>query len=168
MTVTLHDAERFDPSTVVAVIVASPTAIAVTTPLASTVAIDSSDDDHSTDFSVANSGSTIATSVSVSFASRLISDLSSVIDVANVGMTVTLHVAERFEPSTVVAVIVASPTAIAVTTPLASTVAIDSSEDDQVTALFIANSGRIVATSIALSATSRLISDWSSVIEEAY
>ena len=77
MTVTLQVAERLESSIVVAVIIASPTAMAVTKPLASIVATDSLDDDHLTDLSVANSGSTVATSVAVSVTSRMISVLSS-------------------------------------------------------------------------------------------
>ena len=56
VTLILHDAERFDPSVVVAVIVASPTDTAVTLPFASTVATDVFDDFHVTDLLVAVDG----------------------------------------------------------------------------------------------------------------
>ena len=75
------------------------------------------------------------------------------IDSASVGTTVTLQEAERFEPSTVVAVIVASPSAIAVTTPLALTVATASFDDVHVTDLFVAVSGSTVAVSVVVSFT---------------
>ena len=166
-TVILQVADLLEPSAVVAVIIASPTAIAVTRPFSSTVATASSDDVQVTALLVANSGSIVAVNSAVCVASRLISVLSRVIDSTNVGTTVTLQDAERFEPSVVVAVIVASPTAIAVTRPFSSTVATASLEDFHVTALLVANSGRIVVVKVAVSVASRLISVLSSVIDSA-
>ena len=150
-TVILQVADLLEPSAVVAVIVVSPTATAVTLPLASTIATASFDDFHVTDLLVVNSGSTVATSVAVSVASRLISVLSSVIVSASVGTTVTLQDAERSDPSVVVAVIVASPIAMAVTTPFSSTIATLSFELFQVTDLLAVVSGSIVATNIIVS-----------------
>ena len=59
--------------------------------------------------------------------------------------TVTVHVAFRFEPSLVVAVMVAVPALMAVTTPSELTVAMLLSEELQVTERSAASSGVTVA-----------------------
>ncbi len=147
MTVTLHVAV-LPPQ--VAVIVASPTLIAVTRPLASTVAIASSSDDQVTVLSVAFSGRISGTKVTVPpavsvTASGLMVKLST-----GVGRTVTLHVAV-IPPH--VAVMVTSPTDTPVTTPFSSTVAISLSAELHVTILSVVFSGRMVAVSVTLSPT---------------
>ena len=144
-TITLQVADKFEPSVVIAIIVASPTEIAVTKSFSSTIATDSSDDIQTTDLSVVNSGSIVTLNSAVSLALSVISELSSTIDSAKVGSTITLQVADKFEPSAVTAVIVASPTEIAVTKPFASTVATALFEDDQITDLSVVNSGSTVA-----------------------
>ena len=62
-------------------------------------------------------------------------------------VTVTLHVAV-FPPSLVFTVIVAVPTAFAVTTPEEDTVATDALLEDQVTDLSVAFEGAIVAVNV--------------------
>jgi len=64
-------------------------------------------------------------------------------------------------------VIVVSPTAIAVTMPLASTVAIASLSDFQVTTLLVVVAGRISTESSAVSNALRLTSVMLSVIDDA-
>ena len=64
--------------------------------------------------------------------------------------TVTAQEAVRFEPSAVVAVMVAVPSAIAVTTPALLTVATDVLLLVQVTFLFVALAGVTVAISVAV------------------
>ncbi len=102
--------------------VALPTAMAVTLPLASTVAILLLLVDHLTVLSVAFSGSTVADRVAVSVAFSDSVVLSNDTDAAGVCVTVTLHLAE-YEPH--LAVIVVIPALTPFTSPLASTVAID-------------------------------------------
>jgi len=155
-TVTLQVAERLVPSVVVAVIFATPTAIAVTTPLASTVAIASLSDFQVTALLVVVVGRMVVVNVAVSVALRVTAVVLSVIEAAGVGTTVTLQVAERLEPSAVVTVIVVSPTAIAVTTPFASTVATASFCDFQVTALLVVVAGSMLTESSAVSVALRL------------
>ena len=67
-----------------------------------------------------------------------------VTDVATIGLTVTVHVADTVPQ---VAVMVAVPTFLAVTNPVASTVATASSLDFQVTVLLVVFSGVTVAVS---------------------
>ena len=66
VTVTTHDADIFAFSFDVALIVATPSATAVTMPSALTVATPSSEELHVTPFSVAFSGKTVATRESIS------------------------------------------------------------------------------------------------------
>ena len=138
----------------VAVMVAFPTAIAVTLPFASTVATLSSDEVHVTVLSVVVTGSIVAVSVSVSVAFRVIAVLFRVMDAAGVASTVTAQVADTLPQ---VAVIVAFPTAIAVTLPFASTVATLSSDEVHVTVLSVVVAGSIVAVSVSLSVAFRVI-----------
>ena len=110
------------PSAVVAVIVAFPVAIAVTRPVDDTVATLLSLDVQTTDLSVALEGETVAVSWTVWSRYNVADVLLSEIDVAN-RLTVTLHVALRFVPSDVFAVITALPADFAVTKPVEDTVA---------------------------------------------
>ena len=103
------------PSTVVTVMFAEPSATAVTTPL-TTVATAVLSEAQITSLLVALAGAIVATRVAVSFTSNVTSALSKVTPVTGRGLTVTWQVAVN-SPSTVVAVMVAVPTAIAVTTP---------------------------------------------------
>ena len=84
MTVTLHEALKFVPSVVVAIIVAAPGDRAVTVPLASTDATLLLLDDHSTVLTVALSGRMVAMSVSFSPKLRERLDLLSDIDSARI------------------------------------------------------------------------------------
>ena len=144
LTVTLQVA---DLSPHFAVMVASPTATAVTLPSASTVAIDASEVDQVTTLSVTSLGRTVAVSFSLAPMVSVSSVLSRAMLSASIGLTVTLQVADL---SPQVAVMVASPTTTAVTLPSASTVAIDASEVDQVTVLSVTSPGRTVAVNFAL------------------
>ena len=109
-TVTLHVALRLLPSAVVAVMVAVPTALAVTTPVLDTVATEVLELLHITLLLVAVDGVTVAVRVTVSFALSDAVVLFKEIPVAAVATTVTLQVALRLLPSVVVAVISAVPT----------------------------------------------------------
>ena len=110
------------PSAVVAVIVALPVAIAVTKPVDDTVAMQLSLEVQTTDLSVALVGETVAVSWTVWSRYNVADVLLSEIDVAN-RFTVTPHVALRFVPSVVLAVITALPVDFAVTKPVDETVA---------------------------------------------
>ena len=114
-------------------------------------------------------GRTVALRVTVSATLRLAVVLFSVIDSASVSffVTVILQVADLFEPSVVVAVIVASPALTAVTTPLALTVATDVFDDFHVTDLFVVFDGRTVALRVSVSATLRLAVVLFNVIDSA-
>ena len=150
LTVTVHRAERFVPSAVVAVIVAVPLATAVTTPVLLTVATDVLLLAHVTFLLVALAGVTVAVSMDVCPAAVSVSEvLFSEMPVAGIGiLTITVHCAERFVPSAVVAVIVAVPLAIAVTTPVLLTVATVVLLLAHVTFLFVALAGVTVAISV--------------------
>ena len=132
----------FSPA--LAVIVASPSPTAVTTP-SFTVATFSSLEDQVTVGSVASSGRTVAVRVAVLPLMMGSSVLSKAIEVTGV-LTVTLQVAS-FSPA--LAVIVASPSAMAVITP-PLTVAIFSSLEDHVTVGSVASSGRTVTVRVAV------------------
>ena len=129
-----------DLSPAFAVIVASPSLTAVTLPL-STVAIAASEVDQVTVLSVALSGLTVAVSVSASPSTNSTDVLLSTTDSTAMTflVTTTLQVADL---SPTLAVMVASPSLIAVTLPL-STVAILALDVDQVTVLSVASSGLI-------------------------
>ena len=100
-----------------------PNETAVTTPSSETIAISSSELLHTIVLSVVFSGSTVAFKVSfLPIVSSNVS-LSRVIEVAKIGFTVTLQVADAFPQ---VAVIEVSPTETAVTNPVSLTVATDS------------------------------------------
>ena len=148
----------------VAVMVASPTATAVTLPSVPTVAIAASEVDQVTVLSVTSSGRTVAVNFSLAPMVRVSSVLSRVMLSASIGLTVTLQVADL---SPQVAVMVASPIETAVTLPSLSTVAIDASEVDQVTVLSVTSSGRTVALSFSVSPIVRLNSVLSKVMLSA-
>ena len=124
VTFTAHVAIFLELSLAVAVTVAVPAFKAFTQPSALTTTISSSLLVHVTVRSSAVSGSTVATNCTESVFSIVSSFLFNDIDSVNIGVTVTLHVANMPESSVAVAVIVASPTPIATTLPLTSTVAI--------------------------------------------
>ena len=133
-------------SPALAVMVAEPTFLAVTTPLL-TVAAEASEVVQVTVLSVASSGLTVAVRVTVSPAFREALVLSSVILVTGVATTVIAQVAVLFPA---LAVMVAVPTLIAVTTPL-SIVATEASEVLQVTVLSVVSSGLTVAVRVTVS-----------------
>ena len=70
-------------------------------------------------------------------------------------VTVTEHVAV-FDPSAVVTVIVAEPAFTAVTLPLASTEAVEASDDFQLTVLLVALEGATVAVKVSEPPSTRL------------
>ena len=135
-------------SPALAVIVAVPKFFAVTTPL-ETVIIVVSDDAQLTVLSVASSGPTVAMRVAVSptFSEALL--LSSVIEETSVGTTVIEQVAVL---SPALAVMVAVPNLSAVIFP-SSTVAIEASDEYQVTVLSLALLGLTVAERVTVSPT---------------
>ena len=150
-TVTAHVA-FFPPSFVVTVMVAVPSISAVTTPELDTVATAVLLDDQVTDLSAALEGVTVAVRVCVSPTVIDKDVLSRLTPVTATGVTVTAQVACR-PPSTVVTVIVAVPSFLAVTTPELETVATEVLLDDQVTDLSVAFEGDTVAVSVPVSPT---------------
>ena len=145
----------------VAVIVAVPSAMAVTTP-SSTVTTSSLSEVQATVLSVAFSGPTTAVSVPVLPMYRVIEEALRVTLAAGTGATVTSQVAST---SPQVAVIVAVPRATAVTTPSSETVATFSSLEVQVRVLSAALSGPTVAVMVAVSPSLMLSSVTSNAIE---
>lgn len=133
-----------------AVIVASPIEMAVTLPLASTVATVGLLEDQLIVLSVASAGRTVADSVSFSPAFRCAADWLRIMLVAGVGTTVTVQVAVTLPQR---AVIVAEPREIAVTVPLELTVATAGLLDVQVTVLSVASAGITVASRVTVSPT---------------
>ena len=148
-------------SPALAVIVAVPNFLAVTTPL-ETVATVASDVVQVTVLSVASLGLTVALRVTVSPTFREADVLLRVTLVTGVGMTVIVQLAV-FSPA--LAVIVAVPIFLAVTTPL-ETVTTVASDVVQVTVLSVASSGPTVAVRVTVSPTSSDAVLLSSVIEE--
>ena len=100
---------------VVALIIAVPPAFAVTFPFLSTTATFLLEVVHVTLLFAASSGRTVAVRVNVSPLTTVLDATSNLIPVASGALTVTVHVAVL--PFAVVAVIVAVPTALAVTLP---------------------------------------------------
>ena len=150
LTVTVHVAVRFVPSAVVAVMVAVPLLTAVTTPSLLTVATPVSLLVHVTLVLLTLDGVTVAVSVAVSpAAAKLRLVLLSEMPVALMS-TVTVHVAVRFVPSAVVAVMVAVPLPTAVTTPSLLTVATPMSLLVHVTLVLLALDGVTVAVRVAV------------------
>ena len=130
------------PSSVVAVIKAVPTPTALTLPLLSTVAILVLLLDHITFLSFASLGRTVAIKFSNSPLFKLRTSLFNFISETE-EVTVTLQLA-LYLPSSVVAVIKAVPTPIALTLPLLSTVATLESVLSHVTAKLVASLGEII------------------------
>jgi hypothetical protein len=120
-TVTTQFAVLF-PSCVVTVIVAVPTALAVTSPLALTVATELLLVLHITFLLEALAGDIVADNCCVAFTIKEAEIGFTDTPVTATGLTVTTQFAVLF-PSSVVMVIVAVPTEFAVTSPLALTVA---------------------------------------------
>ena len=157
-TVTLQVAV-LPPSLVVTVMVASPSAFALTLPLSSTVATASLSDAQLTLLSVASSGFTVAVRVASSPTIRVSSLLSrlTLSTATPLALTVTAQLA-LFAPSLVVTVTAVVPGALATTLPLSSTLATEGSELLQLTSLSVASAGDTVAVRVASSPTSRLSS----------
>ena len=139
------------PLTVVAVIVAEPTATPVTTPAALTVATAGVLDIHVTFLLLALAGRTVAvrgvvaptaTLAGAGFTVRLVGTMTML-------LTVITELAVN-APITVVAVTVAEPTETPVTTPDEFTVATAGALDAQVTFLFVARTGRTVAVRVVV------------------
>ena len=147
ITVTLQLALFPLPSFAVAVIVAVPTATAVTLPFESTVATDVLEDFHVTALLLALLGLTVTVKVSLPPTFMLVPVLFNEIPVTGWD-TVTLQVALFPLPSLAVAVIVAVPGPTAVTLPFESTVATDVLEDFHVNVLLVALSGLTVAVKV--------------------
>ncbi len=141
------------PSTVVTVMVVVPGAMAVTFPAPSTVAIFGSPVVQVTALLGAVSGATAAARVSLAPTARERVVLFRVTPVTAL-VTVTWQAAV-LPPSSVVAVMVAVPGAMAVTFPVASTVAIFSSLVLHFTVLLVAFSGATVAVSVSLAPAAR-------------
>ena len=135
-------------SPALAVMVAAPTFLAVTTPLF-TVATVASEVVQVTVLSVASLGLTVAVSVTVSPAFKEAEVLFKVMLVTGVATTVIVQVAVL---SPALAVMVAVPTFFAITTPL-NTTATASSEDVQKTVLSVASSGLTLAIRVTVSPT---------------
>jgi len=136
-----------DPSFVVTVMVAVPTLTAVTVPVEDTLATEVLLEDQVTVLSEAFSGVTVGVKVSDS---PILSDrevLFKLTPVTETGFTVTEQVAVLL-PSFVLTVMVAVPTALAVTTPEDETVAIEELLVLQVTDLSVALDGLTVAVRV--------------------
>ena len=140
-------------SLITAVIVVEPAPVAVTSPVASTVATSGSADDHSTNASGAPDGDVAATNMADSPTCNR-TDVG-VIVTGEVGgsVTVTAAVPVTPVPSFAVAVIVVEPAPMPLTRPAASTVATSGSADDQPTDASEASDGETVATSVMDSPT---------------
>ena len=135
---------------------AVPALTALTLPSASTVATEGSLDFQLTALYVASEGVIVALSCLVPPSSRTTTPsfrLTPVTDIV-AALTVTLQVAS-FPPSAVVTVISAVPALTALTLPSASTVATEGSLDFQLTALYVASEGVIVALSCLVPPSSR-------------
>jgi hypothetical protein len=145
-TETVHEAV-LAPSAVFTVIVAVPAPIAVTLPALLTVATLVLELVQVTFLFVALEGVTVAVNVSELPITKVIVFLDKVMPVTGT-VTVTVHAAV-LEPSAVLTVMAAVPAPIAVTLPVLSTVATLVLELVQVTFLFVALEGAIVALSIS-------------------
>ena len=150
ITVTSHSA--FRPLVVAAVIIALPTLTAVTRPFSSTFAMDESEEVQKTDLSVVVSGSTVASSCSVSVAFSVAVFLLSDIAPARVGTTLTFREAET--PDLAVMLIVVEPSERAVTLPSSSTEATSGLELSKVRDLSVAVSGSTITMIVLVSPTS--------------
>lgn len=149
------------PSSVVTVIVAVPSALAVTNPVEETVATEVLLLVQVTFLFVALEGYTVAVSVPVAFGASVIEVLFKLTLVTGI-VTVTEHVAFLL-PSSVVTVIVVVPAPLAVTNPDAETVATEVLLLLQVTFLLVALEGDTVAVSCSVAFLARVIEDLLSV-----
>jgi hypothetical protein len=120
------------PSSVVTVMTDIPTVIAVTVPFESTIATPVLELDQVTFLFVAFEGDTVAVRVSVPPINRVSEVLFKLTPDTEIGITVTVQEAV-FPPSSVVAIMVAELTPVAITLPFESTVATFVLELDQVT-----------------------------------
>ena len=149
------------PSVDVTVMFALPFETAVTTPLA-TVATEVLSEFHVTDLSVALFGKTVAVKTSMSPFSivkvSLFKLTLSTWTVLSFALTLTIHVSLIVSSSSLETVIVAVPADKALTFPRPLTIAMSSSEDDQLSFLFKAFSGRMVATRLSAPSSSKVIS----------
>ena len=144
------------PSTERAVIVAVPGDTAVTVPPADTVADSGFDDVQVIARLVASDGVTVAVSTpTLPGLSVNVAGATEMPVTATEPVTVTSDVAVRF-PSAVVAVMVADPGAVALTTPVALTVATAELDVVHVTLGFVAVAGVTVAVSCVLAPTATL------------
>ncbi|MCL1838774.1 MAG: hypothetical protein FWG47_05590 [Propionibacteriaceae bacterium] len=146
------------PSTVFTVIVAVPGFTPVTTPAAETLATELFEEDHARFLFVAFAGVIVGVNETAPPTLTLV--------VAGFKLTpvtgwVTVTVAEAvLPPSAVFTVIVALPTALAVTTPVADTVATLVLLEVQITFLFVAFVGVTVAVNDTVSPTLIVAKDW--------
>ena len=140
----------FPPYTVVTVIIASPGVIALTKPF-STVATFSLLDVQVTSLLKALLGKTTTSNVTVSFTSNIASFPFVISTLVGKLLTSTKQVASN-PPSTVVAVIIASPTATPTTSPF-TIVTTDGLLDVHVTSLIVAFVGNTVASNVKFSPT---------------
>ena len=137
-TVIIQEAVISGLRTYLAVIVTVPFALPVTTPFLSTTAIVSSEDDQTISLSAIFSG--VKMTVSVSLSSTMMEV--EVLFKAILGQrTVTVQDAKISGFETERTIMLATPPFFPVTTPLLSTVAIDSSEDDHSISLSDVSSG---------------------------
>ena len=143
---TSHSALTDESEVQAHVMVAVPSATAVTNPAAETVAIASSEELQVTVLVVAVAGVTVAVSCSVSLAARLTVSLLSSTLVGKIS-TVTPHVSLTDGSEEQAHVIVTVPAATAVTKPALETVAIASLEEDQITVFVVVVAGVTVASS---------------------
>ena len=141
------------PSAVVTVIVAVPGAMAVTNPLAFTVATAELLLDHVTFLLVASAGTTVAVSVVVEPTLSVAAGVT-VTPVGGITCSLTVTVAVALcPPSSVVTVILAVPGAMALTNPLALTVAIAELLLAHVTFRLVALAGNTLAVSVSVPPT---------------
>lgn len=156
-TLTVQDAEIFEPSVALTVITAVPLDFAVTLPSCVTVATASLFDDHASVLLLA-SEETIAVSCADCPSLRVISVSLKTIPETNL-TTFTVQDADILEPSVEVAVIMAVPLDIAVTLPWEETVATDSLLLVHTKVLLLARSGVTVAVKVADCPSFSVISD---------
>ena len=159
LTVTVHWAV-FPPSSVVTVITAVPSPLAITFPFPSTVATWLLLDDHVIFLFVAFSGKIVALKILFSPTFKLIFSESKAIPVTFTSCFSITYTSQFaiFPPSSVITVIIALPALLATTLPFSSTVATWELFDFQVTLLFVASSGKIVACNVLSFPTVKLIS----------
>ena len=145
-TVTTVVADVFDPSVLVARMIADPFATAVTRPLEETVAIAELLEDHDTDLLVAFDGITDTDNCEVSAGANdtVVGFNVSPMTVTTGAVTITVADAVTLEPSVLAAVIVATPVPTAVTIP-PDTVATDELLVDHDSVLVVAFTGRMDA-----------------------